>query len=296
MTSNEARCKYTDLPISGCGCDQHHRPEQTVVSIAALERLAGHPLPQYRAIRRPEWKVTEPKETRCDHREDDLCNECDALLDSLLADLPHIVEELGFAMRKDVRFKPHGHRKGDAEHPDEAPLPWSPPAAALLGELNEFMADPPGLRTEQLAELSWIAQRAHRIIERPKDRQITMCPTCRSDIEIPDDDPQTRIILCAVQGCGYCASWPQHKIDILHANTDALLTMTELATILTEDTDPAAYERTRNRIRYLERRKGLARERIQRPDWGANGEIVTEAKWVYRLGDVLDLLAHKEAS
>lgn len=279
-------CAETELPIRECGCPKHHRPESTVISLSTLERLAGHPLPQYRAIQRPAWRVPTPKTTRCEHRKEDLCPDCDRLLDDLLADLPNLVEELGFAMRKDVRFAPHGYRQGDVEHPDEAPIPWSPVAAGVLGATRRLMADPPQDRRLLLPSLSRLAERAHRVIERPKDRQTTMCPRCGCTITVPDDDPAERSIICPVEGCAYSATWAAHLTDLLDANGEALLTAEELRFVLIHNGEPIS----RFRIQYLVTHHGLPREQIAIPRW-KHKRLITEAQFAYRLRDVRDLEA-----
>ena len=280
------RCPDTDLPPAECACPHHHQPAPTVITIGALEKLAGRPLPEYRPRLRPRWRVPTPEPTHCDHQKHDLCKTCDRLLDSLLADLPNLVEELGFAMRKDTRFTPHGHRKGDIQKPDEAPLPWNPSAARALTALHTFIADvradPGRSRRRILADLSDLATWAHRIIERPKDREYTMCPKCRTEIVVEDHT----LVICPSDNCRYMSTWDNHQSDLLDANGDALLTMSDLVLILTRAGEPI----DRNRINYLIRRHGLPREEIENPHW-REGRLVTEPQWAYRLNDVRELQA-----
>lgn len=277
-------CTLTDLPVTQCACAQHHRAEATVVSIGALERLAGRPLPAYRARIRPPWRVPAPEATTCEHRRDDLCADCDRLLDGLLADLPHLVEELGFAMRKDVAFAPHGHRRGDIERPDEAAIPWNPAAARVLGEIHQLMADARGMsRRRMLARLSDLARHAHWIIDRPKDRVFTMCPICRAEIAL---DETGGTVACPTEGCTYSASWEQHQADLLDVNGDALLTAEEIRFVLSRNGEPI----TRQRISYLVERHGLPRQEIVLPSWQQK-RLVTRPQFVYQLRDVRDMQA-----
>ncbi len=277
-------CTLTDLPVTQCACTQHHRAEATVVSIGALERLAGRPLPEYRARLRPPWRVPQPEPTICEHRRGDLCADCDRLLDGLLADLPHLVEELGFAMRKDCRFAPHGHRRGDVETPDEAPIPWNPAAARVLGELHQFMVDTRNdrgmCRRRLLARLSGLAQHAHRVIDRPKDREYTMCPQCRAEILVED----RTLVTCP--DCHRSATWQQHQQDLLDASGDVMLTTNQLVGVLCSGGELI----TRRRVYYLVEHHGLPREEIKIPSW-RKGRIITDDQWVYRLRDVRDLQA-----
>lgn len=305
----KTRCAATDLPISECGCPQHRRGGSPVISAAALERLAGRPLPEVRyRTREPEWRVPEPKATKCTHRHDDLCGDCSTLLDNLLYDLPEIVEQLTITLRKGYRFRPRGWRRGDTETPNEAPIPWNPSALRVLADLHELMRRRPDDRHLQLFELSRLAKRAHAVIDRPVDREITMCPKCREEIvvtnrslavtcgaKIVEDDPDVPEAQ-RIRICDYAASWEQHRRDLLDVNADAMLTMKDLVNIFSGDSDSP--NKVRNRINYLIRRHGLPREEIQSPKW-RNGKIVTEPQWVYRLGDIQDLqnqLARREAS
>lgn len=283
------RCDTTGLYPDECGCAEHFTDRPTVISLAALERLAGHPLPAYRMrARDPHWKVPDPQRTVCDHRDDDLCGPCSTLLDQLLADLPDLVEQVGIAMRKAVRFPPHGHRRGDTETPDESPIPWNQAAALALGDLQRLIAT--GRHTSRhalLADLSRAARRAHRVIDRPRDRTFTMCPVCRTELVVPEADPDNRQIVCTTNGCSYSASWDQHQSDLLDANGDAMLTMNDLVLVLTRAGEPM----TRDRINNMIRRHGLPREQISDPKWEDGKVVVTEPKWVYRLRDVRELAA-----
>jgi len=215
-----------------------------------------------------------------------LCPDCDQLLDGLLADVPELVAQLVTALRKGHRFAPHGFRRGDVQHPDESALPWSPAAAGALGDLNTLMACPPSDRRQLLRVLSRLAQRAHRVIDRPRDRSVTMCPVCRVELLVPDDDPQKRSIICPTEGCSYAATWQQHQIDLLDAFGDAMLTAEEVRFVLARGGEPI----TRQRISYLVQRHGLPRETVENPRW-QQGRLVTEPQFVYRLRDVRDLQA-----
>lgn len=285
----EYLCPLTDLPVDQCGCDQHHRTETTVITIAALERLAGRPLPEFRVRHRnPEWQVPEPKRTTCEHRDDDLCGDCTTLLDGLLTDLPDLMEQLGIAMRKSVRFAPRGHRKGDQEHPDESPIPWNPSAAHALHDLERIVHTGRNLdRHQLLTELSTAMSRGHRVIDRPKDRLYTRCPLCKTDIWLDE----TGSVYCPDTVCGYTApTWQRHQTDLLDANADAMLTATDLVVALaTSDTEAKSI---RNRIDYAVRHKGLPREQINRPNWD-NGRVVTEAQWIYRVRDIRDMALNR---
>ena len=271
-----------------------------VIKLSELEQLAGHQLPAYQAQARPkkdptipDWHVPEPKATWCEHRQDDLCGDCAKLLAGLEADMPALIHDLGLALTLRTRFAPRGHRKGDTEHPDESQIPLSLAASARLSDFHTFLAQRPTLnRHEALKQLSMLAEKAHRTIDRPKDRIYTRCPLCSEDIWLDQTGP----VACTKCHSYTADTWTQHESNLIAANLDAMLTMTELVSAITTNRDPAACERTRNRIRYLERRHGLARERIQRPQWGTDGENITEAKWGYRLGDVLDLLDRKKTA
>ena len=300
------RCPISDLPTDECGCRRHHHHLPTVISAEALERLAGHPIPAVRMLRRREWNVPEPTRTVCTHRKDDLCGPCAKLLQGLLDDLPELVEQLTITLRKGHRFAPKGVMQGDTTRTEEAPIPWNPPAVRCLADIHRFqLAAPLNGRHWILTELSQLARRAHRIIDRPADREVTMCPACRAEITVKDrslavtcraliveDDPDSpepeegeqrrqreRVCTCA-------ADWEQHRRDLLSVNQDAMLTMNQLILVFSEPGTPET--RVRNRINYLIRRHGLPREEIEYPRW-RDGKIVTEPQWVYRLGDVQDL-------
>lgn len=45
-------CPITELPTNQCGCPTHHQAETTIISAAALERLAGRRMPEVRYRRR----------------------------------------------------------------------------------------------------------------------------------------------------------------------------------------------------------------------------------------------------
>lgn len=279
-------CDTTDLPIGTCGCTLHHRPEATVVSIAALERLAGRPLPAYRmTYRDPRWKITNPEPTSCDHRNDGLCGDCETLLEGLLHDLPALVEQLGVAARKDVRFAPHGHRKGDQQHPDESPIPWSPAATRALDELLTIVRDPqlrdPARRRQVLTQLSRLAAKAHRILERPEDIDyVGPCPQCTADLWV------VRGELVTCKACDYKASWIEHHQNALEARGDQMMTIHELTTTLKAAGEPI----TRKRIEYLQDHHGLPREKRVVPHWQGQ-TVVTSEVWLYRLADVRELEA-----
>lgn len=279
-----ARCADTDLPVTDCACPTHHRPSSTVVTAATLERLAGRPLPQVRYRRRdPRWKVQDPKTTVCDHRKDGaLCGPCTKLLDAYLADIPALMAELGTAERKDTRFPAHGHRKGDIEHPDESPLPWNPAATRLLARWRDLIGSDwyrdPTNRPALLAEISDLATRTHRLVDRPADRAMSICPDCRDELALPDKGGR---VVCRNQGCAYSASWEQHQTDLLDANEDVMLTAAELVGVLCKNGEPI----TRQRVSYLVERHGLPREKIVHPEWD-HGRIVTKPQFVYRLRDV----------
>lgn len=246
-----------------------------VIRLSELEQLAGHPLPAYRVTKRtPQWNVIDPKPTHCEHREDDLCPECSDLLDDLITDLPGIIEQLCVTLRKGSRFAPRGWAKGDEERPDEATIPWSIAASTLLDEINRFTSANNHSRAWQLGALSSIASRAHHIIDRPRDRHITICPRCSQTLWLDDKTAFT----CPTTDCGYaCDSWSSHIADLLATQPDVMLTMDELT--LAIDAKP---ETIRKRIQRAVATKGMPRER--RKVW-RDGRIV-EGPWVYRLTDV----------
>lgn len=281
-------CAETELPIRECGCPKHHRPEATVISVSTLERLAGRPMPEIRVRHRnPEWSIPDPKRTTCEHRQDDLCGACATILEGLLADLPDLMEQLGLAMWKSVRFAPRGHRKGDAEHPDESQLPWNPSAARALHELERIVkTGREATRHQLLTDLSRAANTAHRIIDRPKDRIYTRCPLCTEDIWIDTQGP----IACTSCNSYTADTWTQHQTDLLDANADAMLTVTDLVLALANSDQEA--KSIRNRIDYAVRHRGLPREQINRPNWN-NGRIATEPQWIYRVRDVRDLALNR---
>ncbi len=301
-------CELTDLPADQCSCPRHHHSLPTVISAAALERLAGHPLPSVRMIRRQEWNVPEPVRTVCTHRKDDLCGPCSKLLQGLLDDLPELVEQLTITLRKGHRFAPKGVMQGDTTRVDEAPIPWNPPAVRCLADIHRFqLAAPLNGRHWILTELSALARRAHRIIDRPADREVTMCPKCRAEIVVKDrslavtcralivdDDPDSPEPGDGEQRrqrervCTYAASWEQHRRDLLQVNQDAMLTMNQLILVFSEPGMPT--EKIRSHVRYLEKRHGLPREQVQMPYW-RDGAVHTRDQWVYRLGDVQTLMA-----
>lgn len=296
MTNTEPdRCSWSDLPVDQCAhckglpdmepiglADLTNRsvgdwqPAENVIHIAQLEQLAGRRLPEYRWTKRsPEWKVAKPEPVTCDHREDDLCGDCSSLLDDILEDLPHIIEELTTTLTKGSRFAPRGWAKGDEERPDEAPIPWSVAASSVLGEAAAYQASSEDLsRHEQLAKLSSIATRAHHIIERPKDRHITQCPHCQQVLWL---EAKTGFE-CPTEGCGYaCDTWSTHLNDLINTRPDVMLTMDEL--VLVFGGNP---ETVRKRIQRAVTNQGLPRE--HRKVW-RDGAIV-EGPWVYRLSDV----------
>ena len=287
------RCETTELERVWCSCSTCDRgfsmtTEERelmahrfnpVTTVASLEQTAGRPLPQYR-VRDRQWRVPTPEPTDCEHQEHDLCPTCDQLLDGLLYDLPELLHQLEVAMRKATSFKPHGHRKGDIEKPDEAPIPWNPAAAACRSDLQALTRTRWTNRRTLLTELSRLASRAHQVIDRPKDRDTTMCPHCRTSIDITD----RTLITCP--DCRYHATWEQHQIDLLDANGGMMLTADEIRFVLSRTGEPIS----RQRIWYLFKRHGLNREKITVPTW-RDRKLVTEAQYVYRLRDVRSLQA-----
>ena len=279
-------CDLTNMFPDECGCNEHYQDRPTVISVAALERLAGHSLPAYRVQRRdPRWKVVAPQPTICEHRRDGLCVHCEILLNQLLTDLPDLVDQLGIAMRKDVRFAPHGFRRGDKETPDEAPIPWSPAAARTLNELRRIMNDDTlrdhAHRHQLLTRLSTAASKAHRIIERPKDTAfVGPCPQCGIDLWVERDHTVT------CQACNYHATWLAHQQATIDARGDQLMTMDDVVKTLNGVGEPI----TRKRVEYLEKRYGLPREKHTVPHW--QGQTITTSEvWMYRLKDVRELQA-----
>jgi hypothetical protein len=298
-------CDVTGLYPDECGCAEHYIDRPTVISIAALERLANHPLPAYRLKPRdPRWRVPQPERTICNHRKDDLCGACETLVAGLLHDLPQMLEQLGLTLRKAHRFAPRGFHRGDEEHPDESPIPWSVPAVRCMGDLHKLMAQAHLLsRHELLERMSKLMRRGHRVIDRPQDRDVAMCPECRGEIiilnrhrtvtcgaVIVEDDPDAPEPTNGEprrqreRTCTYAASWEQFRRDLLTSNADVMLTADEIRFVLSHNGEPI----TRQRISYLATRHGLPREEIQAPKW-QKGKIVTEPTWMYRLGDVQDL-------
>lgn len=234
------------------------------------------------------WKVQRPERTECVHGVGgQLCRVCDRLLDRLVADLPGLLLVLREAWLKDVTFVQRGWRAGDGR-PDEASLPWSPAAGDLFDELaavarrRDWMV--PADRAALLEELSGLAERAHRIVDRPPDRQWTVCPSCGATV----DAVRGRQVVCrAVAGqqpCSYRAGWQEHQRNLLDGYADQLLTCSQLVGALTVAGEPIS----RQRISYLVKRHGLERLQVQRPAW-REGRIVTEPTFVYRLGDVRSL-------
>lgn len=284
----QQRCHLTDLPLASCGCPDHHHDETTVVSIAALEKLAGRPLPDYRfRVRRPRWRVPDPEQVACTHQRHGLCKPCDDYLDGLLADLPHLVEELGYAMRRDVAFTPHGFRPGDEETPDEAPLSWNVAAADMLRELARITGGRPR-RPQLLAGLSKAVKDAHRIIDRPKDRVYCgPCPSCGQSLEGVRGQPVT----CAAENCQYAATWDQHNATALEARQDQLLPMHDLLKVLQAGGRPLA----RKQVEWLQKRYGLPREQRSVPYWAGHELRVAEV-WCYRVRDVLELQDRLDSS
>jgi hypothetical protein len=278
------RCEWSDLHVDECAhCQGLGSP---VVSIGTVERVLGRRAPEYR-FRDRVWRVEIPVPTSCEHRRDDLCPECDVLLDGLLYDLPELIEQLTIALRKGHRFAPHGFRRGDVERPDEAPIPWSPAAATALDRLRRIVTDRPEDRRVLLRRLSAAAARAHRVIDRPRDRDVTACPVCRSEIPLPARTAEAEVpIVCPATECSYSASWDQHQADLLDASGDVMLTAEEVRFVLARNGEPIS----RQRISYLVQRHGLPRERIVVPSWRGK-RLVTDAQWAYRLRDVRDLQA-----
>lgn len=272
-------CDWSLLHVDECA--HCHGQPTTVISIGHVERYLARPAPQYR-LRDSRWQVPTPERTVCEHQKHDLCPTCDRLLDGLLYDLPELIHQLGVAMRKGTRFRSRGHRKGDVEKPDEAPIQWNPAAAAVKADLQRLTFDLWPDRRVLLTQLSGVAARAHQVIDRPRDREYSMCPTCRSQIDVEDHT----LIVCPAADCRYVASWERHRTDLLDAMGDAMLTMADLVVVLTRSGERV----DRNRINYLIRRHGLPREQIVKPAWQGD-RLVTEPQWVYRLRDVRDLIA-----
>lgn len=283
-TSTRPVCDWSLLHVDECA--HCHGQPATVVSIGQIERYLARPAPQYR-LRDSKWRVCNPERTVCEHQKHDLCPDCDRILEGLLYDLPELVHQLGVAMRKGTQFRPRGHRKGDVEKPDEAPIPWNPAAAAVKADLQRLMSDTWPDRRVLLTHLSGVAARAHQVIDRPRDREYSMCPTCRAQIDVEDHT----LIVCPASDCRYVASWQQHRTDLLDAMGDAMLTMGDLVVVLTRSGEQV----DRNRINYLIKRHGLPREQISKPAWQEDRLVVTEPQWVYRLRDVRDLIARLAA-
>ncbi|QLQ16130.1 MAG: hypothetical protein HZY73_11250 [Micropruina sp.] len=156
--------------------------------LAPLVRHGGE-RPQ---VRKP-WAEPTPEYTTCppehtQHSRAAICGACDAYLGRLLSDLPEMTRHLLESIRKDVRFAPRGWKRGDVERPDESPIPWNPAAARCLADLRRIVNDQrfrvASGRAALLAELSRAMERAHRVIDRPKDVALTMCPRCRAEMRL----------------------------------------------------------------------------------------------------------------
>lgn len=252
---------------------------------------------------------------------DPLCPDCRYRLAQILDDVPALIRDLNTAIVRDVRFVEHGTiPAAHTEDDDEAALPWDDRALRAKNNLSYALRQAAtlikltGLRTPAIArqlrgqlgrlarhpdmpdhahKISHAAARAHQAIDRPPSLwYYGPCPFCHLDIFIDRVDEQDRDarVTCPRDGCGYSAHPTDHRVKQLDAGDDRWLTVGELVGAITS----AGETVTRDQIKGWIRREGLPREIHSRPRW-ADGRLVANEVYVYRLGDVRRLALEAEA-
>lgn len=288
-TKHMARCEATGIQRVWCqgACCQDITltvDELAVMRAQVANRRWAQPKTLRHIVFPAVWRVPVPELTVCDpdHRGKSraiLCVPCQQMLEDLTADVPEALRQLATHRRKGGKFPPRGWRKDDESNPDEAPIPFNPNAALAVQRITNALAE--DNLQERLVRLSDALRYTHRIIDRPADRVITMCPDCRTEFVVADTH---QLIQCTA--CAYSSPWDRHLLRLLDVLGGSLYTGREACELLSRAGEPL----TKSRLDYLVRRHGLPREERSKPSW-SKGTIVTEAVWVYRLADIRDLQA-----
>ncbi len=247
----------------------------------------------------------------CHHDTPGLCEDCAALFALVMADVPHLIDDLDIAIAGDARFVEHGTRK-DAT-PTSAVKGGNPAiaayqrlAAALRGAEPWFDTHSP----EQLAialarhlaalvdepdlikvarEVSSAVSRAHKVIDAPPDLFCYGdCPDCHRAIwqeRIRQDDDKTPVV-CRFPECGYAQPLDRHQKLQLDASQDRWMTVAELCAAF----ESAGEVMPRYRIWNWANREGLPKE--ERPVLKWVGGSLKQVRTVdtFRVGDVMDMM------
>lgn len=327
----EPICDRSDLPTWMCDCctttpHQRRIGGLAVITINQAEHIAQKPLPQYRMHRRPianypagteaEWATGQPEVIRCNHPHPDghICPACTDAFHQVLGDIPALVEDLEIAITKQTRFLEHGTRKGDTPRPDEAPVVFNPAASQALTGLTDALAYPgPTERAtwgpakasrwmltawsyhsrnpkigDIIEAITRAVAKAHRVIDRPKDMWFYgACPTgCGHDLY---DERGIQVVSC--RHCDYQATIGDHQRTMLDLAEDRWMTAAELVGAFERWGEPI----TRQQLSHWTHREGLPREVRQVPCINRAGQLTVEDVYVYRVGDVRNMIITMEA-
>ena len=242
-----------------------------------------------------------------------LCDACLADLELVLSDVPYLLDDLDVAISGQVEFVERGQdptkteeeqlRGGnhpavlahqrlvralevagdwfDACHPEQL--------ADQLRRVLPELADEPLLR-RVAREVSAAASRAHRVVDAPTVYwYYGPCPWCGTDIVQERVHGSDQLITCA--RCEYAATVAEHQAAQLTLRDDSWLPEERLVSALVVNDQPI----TRKQLRNWVNRHGLAREKLPWPRW-VNGHLQTNDVYQYRVGDVRDLAARRNAA
>lgn len=298
-------CELTDLPVEWCGCKHHRQRRPTVVSISALEKLAGHPLPAYRAINldapnepftasaRPLDRVDGQADHWCTccgryprSRDRWLCDWCAEQWVIDLRNVPPLADDLELAKTRRSVMEEQPGKSADE------PLPFDDRAARALRRLNRslaWIADALEVRIYpwQLDLLTRVLLDQHRDISRRQDAP-DLADTLRRAVRrgmAVIDRPRPTVYLGACSVCGLAL----HAPDGVDTHKCACGAIYVVATALAERR--AAISEMLVTWPELIEASPAPRSTLYR--WRKEGKLRPANQWmgrpVYRYGDALDL-------
>ena len=299
------RCHLTDLHTECCACNQHQRAEQpTVINITALEKLAGHPLPNYRVINLDSYHPhlipdAQPLDridgqatswcTSCGHyprsRDRWLCDWCTEQWMIDLRNTPALTDDLNLAITRQTRM-------GAGGKTSTTPLPFNYAASHALHDLDQVLRNiatallgavgqnTPGMLAHQLLD-------NHRDISRRQDAPDLAGPlrkAVRRGTAIIDR-PRPTIYLGACSTCNLAL----HAPDGVNTHRCACGAIYVIRVALTERRDAIADML----VTWPELVDAKPAPRSTLYWWRKTGRLRPATEWMgrpmYRYGDALDL-------